>query len=170
MSIEPAQQDFEREKLCYQQNCEQFRALNAQMNRIPTFSLTLTGGLWFGAALHEDYLDPSLVSTARPLLLLLASLSNLALIAIAYRIRNVMQSYLEKMREFRNCSFVDGKPQRSWLGGNYGMIRIYCALMGVASAASFLGAFYMNNELSAVYLILIALIAMVYFAPGQQDS
>ena len=163
MSLGGVEQDFEREKLCYQQNCEQFRALNVQMNRIPTFAVTLTGGLWFGAALHEDYLDPNLVSTARALLLLLASLSNLALIAIAFRVRDVMRSYLVKIEEFRNSSFVTGKSKRSWLGGDYVMIKIYCTLMGVASVVSFAGAFYINSGLGIAYLLLDVLICLICF-------
>jgi hypothetical protein len=70
MSNEP----FEREKVCYEQNFEQFRSLNEQMNRVPTIAVTLTGGLWFGAAVTQN-MDLMI----RFALLVFAGLANVAL-------------------------------------------------------------------------------------------
>jgi hypothetical protein len=42
--------EFERQKLCYEQNCEQMRSLNQIMWQVPIIAMTLTGGLWYGVA------------------------------------------------------------------------------------------------------------------------
>lgn len=130
--------DFEREKLCYEQNFEQARALNIQMNRVPAFSVTLTGGLWFGAGL-TDNVDPAI----RFALLIFAGLSNVALGFVCLRIRDVMESYLEKVKAFHENSFASGRLKRPKLGrfGDYSMISIYCILMLIAAIMSFVGAF-----------------------------
>lgn len=164
-------EDFEREKLCYEQNFEQFRALNAQMNRIPAFSVTLTGGLWFGAGLIQNNLD----STIRFALLLYAGLSNLALIAISYRIRDVMSAYQSKLRGFRSDSYVSGDGSSGGgpsSGTSYGMINIYCMLMLIASSLSFFGAVFLHwphllNELlrvvTGIVCVLLLTVTLLYY-------
>lgn len=130
--------NFEREKICYQQNFEQARSLNSQMTRVPVLAMTLTGGLWFAAGITEN-----IHCEIRFALLVFAGLCNLALIATALRIRDVIQSYFEKLREFHPDSFVDGKSEDAkvpWLN-DYSMIIIFCALMGTGSVLSFGGAF-----------------------------
>jgi hypothetical protein len=110
MSNEP----FEREKVCYEQNFEQFRSLNEQMNRVPTIAL-----------------------------LVFAGLANVALGLSCLRIRDVMQSYAEKIRAFNETSFASGRPARATLGrfGDYSMIGIYAVLMVFAALLSWVGAF-----------------------------
>ncbi len=138
--------DFEREKVCYEQNFEQARSLNAQMNHVPVLAMTLTGGLWFGAGVTDN-----LPVEIRFALLFFAGLCNLALILAVLRIRDVLESYLEKIEAFRADSFASGKPQRPklpWLG-SYSMISIYCFLMLFASVFSFFGAFWKYWPLDA---------------------
>ena len=128
-----------REELCYVQNFEQFRNLNAQMNHIPALAMTLTGGLWFGAGATEN-LDVEI----RFALLMLAGFSNLALILIVYRIRDVLESYLERIEAFHPPSFAGGtpkKPRLPWLG-SYSMMTTYCVLMLLAAIISLIGAFW----------------------------
>ncbi|MYH36216.1 MAG: hypothetical protein F4160_05380 [Rhodospirillaceae bacterium] len=130
--------NFEREKICYQQNFEQARSLNSQMNRVPVLAMTLTGGLWFAAGIAEN-----LHCVMRFALLLFAGFCNLALIAAVLRIRDVIQSYLEKLKDFHPDGYVGGKSESSmvpWLS-DYSMIVIFCALMGIGSLLSFGGAF-----------------------------
>ena len=131
------EQEFERERVCYEQNSEQARSLNVQMNQVPAFAMTLTGGLWFavGAIEHID-------DVIRFWLLMLAGVSNLALIASVLRIRDIFDSYLEKLKEFRPKSFADGKPEqgRAPYLTDYSMVYIYCTLMGVGSLLSIGGA------------------------------
>ena len=132
-----SEENFEREKVCYQQNFEQARSLNNQMNRVPVLAMTLTGGLWFAAGITEN-----LHCAMRFGLLVFAGCCNLALIAAALRIRDVFHSYLEKLKDFHPDSFVDGKPGEAKVPRlkDYSMIVIYCVLMGFGSLLSFSGA------------------------------
>jgi hypothetical protein len=128
-----------REELCYVQNFEQFRNLNAQMNHVPALAMTLTGGLWFGAGATEN-LDLEI----RFALLMLAGFNNLALILIVYRIRDVLESYLERIETFHPTSFAGGTPKNPrlpWLG-SYSMITVFCVLMLLAAIFSFIGGFW----------------------------
>lgn len=128
---------FEREKLCYEQNFQQARSLNEQMNRVPTLSITLTGGLWFGAA-------QNIAVQIQFTLLLLAGIANFALVLVAYRIRDVLQSYFEQIKAFHEPSYADGRPSKPILGrfGSYSMITVYCLLMFLAGSMSIVGAFF----------------------------
>ncbi len=114
-----------REEICCVRDFEQFRNLNAQMNHVPALAMTLTGGLWFGAGATEN-LDIEI----RFALLMLAGFSNLALILIVYRIRDVLESYLERIETFHPPSFAGGTPQNPWLSwfGGSSMITIFSPL------------------------------------------
>jgi len=129
----------DRQQVCYQQNFEQARSLNIQMNHVPVLAMTITGGLWFGAGVTQN-----LPTEIRYALLLFAGLCNLALILAVLRIRDVLESYLEKIQEFHPESFASGRPTTpkiAWLG-SYSMISIYCALMLIGAIFSFSGAFW----------------------------
>lgn len=130
---------FEREKACYEQNFEQARSLNGQMNNVPVLAMTLTGGLWFASGVTEDI--PQVI---RFLLLLFTGFCNLALILVTIRIRDVFHSYLEQIEAFYPTSYVTGKPRNPKVPGlgDYSMISIYCALMGIAALLSFSAAIF----------------------------
>ena len=130
--------EFARQKVCYEQNFQQARNLNVQMNHVPVLAMTLTGGLWFGAGVTE-YLHEQI----RFALLLFAGFCNIALILAILRIRDVLESYLEKIQAFHEPSFASGKPQNPKIPylGSYSMISIYCTLMGLGGIFSFFGAF-----------------------------
>lgn len=131
---------FETEKAAFEHNSSQFRALNSQMNGVPMTSITLTGGLWFAAGVTE-----TLANDIRFTLLVLAGLANIALVLISYRIRDVMQSYLEKIEKFCPEHFAPGRPTNPLLGsfGNYSMISLYAIFMIVSSLISFFSAFFL---------------------------
>ena len=131
------EEQYARDKICYEQNFEQARNLNNQMNRVPVLAMTLTGGLWFAAGVTAD-----LHTAIRFGLLVFAGCCNLALIAAALRVRDVFHSYLEKLREFNPDSFASGRPKNPKVPRlrDYSMISIYCVLMGVGGALSFGGA------------------------------
>src|SRR5437868_5839840 len=119
---------FEREKLCYQHNTAQMRALNEQMTRVPPIAITLTGGLWFAAS--QATVDPVIKFG----LLLFAGVANVGLGASCYRIRDVIESYLAKIKEFDPAHFADGRPAKPrWWFSDYSMITIYVSLMGAAA-------------------------------------
>lgn len=155
--------DFEREKVCYEQNFEQARSINSQLNQVPVFTMTLTGGLWFAAGVTQN-LNPEI----RFGLLLFAGFCNIALILAALRIREVFHSYLERIKQFRPDSFASGKPEGPKVPqlGDYSMITMYCTLMAVGSALSFAGAlgFYWPFDFTRWIGIaaLIAVLAALY--------
>lgn len=130
--------DFEREKLCYEQNYEQARSLNTQMNQIPTLAITLTGGLWFAAGLSEKMQNPM-----RFMLLIFAGLCDIGLVLAILRVRDVFRSYLEKLEAFHPAAFVEGRPKNPKIGrlGNYSMVTVYSLLMFTACIFSLIGAF-----------------------------
>lgn len=168
-----------RETVCYQQNFEQARSLNSQMNNVPVLAMTLTGGLWFGAGVTEN-LDQAI----RFALLLFAGLCNLALVLAVLRIRDVLESYLEKIEAYHPPSFASGRPEKpkmSWLG-SYSMISTYAALMMLGAGLSFFGAFWkywpidgkylwLGVAILAVILILLYLIIFgILFRPKEQQE
>jgi hypothetical protein len=134
-----AERAYDREKVCYEQNFEQARNLNLQMNQVPVLAMTITGGLWFGAGVTND-----LPMEIRFALLLFAGLCNIALILAVLRIRDVFESYLEKIEAFNKEGFASSRPKKPkvpWLG-SYSMISIYSTLMLIGAFFSFFGAFW----------------------------
>lgn len=138
MMTRDPQNDFEREKVCYEQNFKQARSLNAQMNQIPTLAITLTGGLWFAAGVTEKMQNP-----LRFGLLIFAGLCDIGLVLVILRVRDVFHSYLEKAKAFHPESFVEGRPASPKMGrlGDYSMVTVYALLMFAACLLSMLGAF-----------------------------
>ena len=97
--------ELERAKICYEQNFEQFRSLNQIMWQVPVIAMTLTGGLWFGAA------SVGSMPGFQYLLLLLAAVSNLGLIFVLTRLRQVMNAYLTAIEQFNPSTFVAAKGE-----------------------------------------------------------
>ena len=163
-------ENFEREKACYEQNFAQARSLNTQMVNVPKLAMTLTGGLWFAAGLKENLDD-----VVRFALLWFAGFCNLSLILATFRIRDVLASYLEKIKEFHLEGYASGKPKEPRMGklGNYSMISIFCSLMCMASIISFIGAhlYYWKFGLSVWYSVgflslLLILVLWGLFGPN----
>lgn len=130
--------EFEREKVCYEQNFAQARSLNSQLNQVPALAMTLTGGLWFAAGAIK-HLDPMI----RFGILLFAGLCDIALALAALRIRDVFSSYLECIKRFSLDGFAKGEPENPKVPrlGKYSMVSIYCTLMVTGGLLSFTGAF-----------------------------
>ena len=163
-----------REQLCYQQNFEQARSLNVQMNQVPVLAITLTGGLWFGAGVVED-----LATEIRFALLMFAGLCNLSLILAVLRIRDVLESYLEKIEEFNPTAFASGRPRKPKLSRlrSYSMITIYCTLMLIGAFFSFLGALWKYWPLEdfqwagiVVLVSVLLIVSLILFWPGAGDK
>ncbi|MBD8876027.1 hypothetical protein [Roseibium polysiphoniae] len=124
---------FEKARACYDQNFEQFRSLNQQLIRIPQVSVTVTGGIWFVVGSAQ-----TLSETVAFVFLLFTWIVNLGLGASCFRIRDVMESYAEKIEQFSPENFVSGTPRKPTfrLSQKYSMIRIYVFLMFIAGLAS----------------------------------
>jgi len=131
-------EQFEREKLCYQQNFEQFRSLNQIMWQVPIIAMTLTGGLWFGVAKID-------VQSAQCALLVLAVLGNSGLIAVLHRTRFVMGEYLLKIEEFYPKAYVAAKGQRPFEGGRT-VVAVFQILLGLSAALSLIGIWLIKHS------------------------
>ena len=94
-------EEFEREKLCYEQNYLQFRSLNQIMWQVPILAMTLTGGLWFGVAKVDT------IKNAQYGLLLLAFFWQYWLILVLRRTRYVMGEYLKAIKKFYPSAYVE---------------------------------------------------------------
>jgi len=167
MAMTQEEIQLEKDKLCYEQNWLQARSINDKLHKIPIMSIWITGGLWFGSTFAVDAL-----SMFRPFILLFAGLCNILLILAAYKIRDVFQSYLDKIKEFNPNSFVRGRPLnprvRSY--GKYGMLKMFSILMFTAFYISVATGIYelVNTscdplcKLFAVFGVPLLLIAIIY--------
>lgn len=161
---------FTRKRVCYEQNFQQARSLNEQMNRVPTLAVTLTGGLWYGAS-AVNAVDISI----RFGLLILAGLCNAALILASIRIRDVLESYFERLKAFDPESYASGRPSSPKLGRlrGYSMIGVYTSLMGIGAVLSFAGAFgwYWPFTFHRRWGLLVLLVVLggVFYVLNQRD-
>ncbi len=93
---------FEKDKVCYAQNCETFRSLNELMWQVPLIAITVTGGLWFGVGTISN-----LGRISKTAILFLTWMVNWGLIAVLYRVRYIMGEYIV-MRAFGFMLFMSG--------------------------------------------------------------
>lgn len=155
------EQKFTREKTAFEHNASQMRALNDQMSRVPTASITITGGLWFAAAQVQ-----STETSIKFWILLFACVANIALILAAIRVRDVLQSYIEVIERFAPGQFGRGVPKSPILGKfvSYSMIFIYCSLMAAAAVMSLIGAilfYWPANQQSVAFIGILLVVAFV---------
>lgn len=134
---------FEHAKVVFEQNFAQFRHLNEQMNRIPPFAVTLTGGFWYVAvavgnkAAHGVELD----ALARFALMIFAGICDFALVGIAIRVRDVMSIYQRRIDRFQGTAWSDRKQDLGSRFPEYSMISMYSILMVAGGVLSWVGAF-----------------------------
>lgn len=135
------ERQFERERACYEQNCQSMRALTQVMWQVPTIAMTLTGGLWYGVTTLQD--EGHYVF--RVLLLLLAVVSDLAFIVVLLRVRAVTRAYLAKIKEFDPGSFPDTTYSGSFFAflsdeiaakGEDVVVRTFSCLLALAAIGS----------------------------------
>lgn len=130
-------------KSVFEQNFAQYRALNEQLNRIPPFAVTLTGGFWYIAVVVQNYgtLSAGYESLARFCLMVFAGVCNLVLVFIAIRVRDVMRAYEGSLKNYAGSSWPDTSRGRIPFLGDYSMIGMYCTLILGGSLLSFVAAF-----------------------------
>lgn len=75
----------------YQQQCAEFRALNAVFWQVPLIMMTLNGGLWFALASLE------LTDTGQRLILVFAAVANVVFIVALIRLRLLMSALLVRI-------------------------------------------------------------------------
>ncbi len=118
------QRRFDREKVIFEQDCQDFRSLNGFLWQIPVIVSTLTGGLWFGV----DKVAAG--SFVRPALWLLACAVNLVFVIVLWRLRaGPMENLLDRIHAYQ------GVPRS---GGKYTMIIMFTLLLLFSAALSFI--------------------------------
>ena len=98
------------------------------------------------------------------------------LVLAAIRIRDVFQSYLDRMQLFHPPSFAGENPKAAKLPklGSYSMISIYCTLMLLGGVISFGGAFFLfwpfcfSKWIGVVTLATV--LALIYFMLFTHDK
>lgn len=120
---------FERDKVCYEQNYEQFRSLNQSMWQVPIIAMTLNGGLWFAAATLRE------LDIFKGPLFLLSCVFNVSLIVVLIRVRYVMGSYLEKLKEFHPAGYVRA-PGNKWYNRSYTVVSAFSTALALSAACS----------------------------------
>lgn len=137
--------EFEREKLIYEEANESVRRLDQSMWQVPLVGTTLTGGLWFGVATTEN-----LPAYGKALLMAFAMLGDLFLILVLVRLKQVIDLHLWQIRKFERRPQLDAskavpKPSNvlSILLTPFRRLRVvysFAVLLGAASILSALGA------------------------------
>lgn len=116
-----AERDFQRAKVIFEQDCQEFRSLNGFLWQIPVIVSTLTGGLWFGAGKIDDrFLQAALF--------LLAGCANLCFVVVLWRLRRgVMEPLLGRITEYQS------RPRNA---GKYTMIIMFSVLLTLSCLLS----------------------------------
>lgn len=102
-------QEFTRQKVCYQEHYEAFRRLNETMWKIPVILMTLTGGAWYGAA------NPEISPGVSFFLFLIAGIANFTFIIILSRVRHIMALQLFSLKEFAQDHHIAADHRGSFL-------------------------------------------------------
>ncbi|WP_017963189.1 hypothetical protein [Rhizobium leguminosarum] len=126
------EQIFERDKVCYEQNSEQFRAMNQLMWQVPLVAMTVTGGLWYAA------FDLDGAQSYKRALFALSGVLDLSLVFVLIRVRYVMGAYLEKMKAFHPNGFVSA-PGHGLFTKPYTVIVAFSTALAVAALGSLIG-------------------------------
>ena len=123
---------FDREKVCYEQNFQQYRAMNQIMWQVPLLAITITGGLWYAA------LNVTGVQDFKRPIFLLAFVLDAALIAVLWRVRHVMSAYMVQIERFHPGSFVkaSGRGLFNW---PFTVVTAFSIALAIAAISSFIG-------------------------------
>ncbi|KQP48184.1 hypothetical protein ASF31_02270 [Brevundimonas sp. Leaf280] len=134
--------DPDKDKVVFEQLFTQYRTLNEQLNRIPPFAVTLTGGFWYIAVVIKSYgaLGPGYESLARFCLMMFACMCNVMLVLIAIRVRDVMRAYETPLSAYAASEWPKTGRGRVPFLGDYSMIGMYCTLILGGALLSFVAA------------------------------
>lgn len=133
---------FERDKICYEQNFEQFRAMNQIMWQVPLLVMTLTGGLWYAAATLE------IASLLKVAISLLSVVWDVTFIFVLVRVRHVMEAYLSQLRKFHPAGFVEASGT-TWYNKGWAVVWALSIALGLAALFGLAGAISFWCELNA---------------------
>jgi SAM-dependent methyltransferase len=128
---------FQREKAVFEQNCLQLRALIQEFHKTPLMSATLTGGLVAVLSVfkqHDEQFEVFAVVVCA-----LVALFNAMIGISCIRIRDVMESYIEKAsrfsEDFGERSGMPSRPILKWLG-SFSIALGYAVMMWVMASVA----------------------------------
>lgn len=136
-AVTVSEQNFERDKVCYEQNFQQFRDMNQIMWQVPILAITITGGLWFAAVGVDD------AWVFRRPIFLLSGVLDFALVFVLWRIRYVMGAHLVKIRAFNPDAYVEA-PGNCWFNQRHTVIWAFTTALLIAGASSTVGFFKLD--------------------------
>lgn len=125
---------FERDKIAFVANVDQFRDLRVQFWQMPMWGLTLTGALWYASAAAG--VTPALRISFH----LLSAALDLTLMVILYRVRTVMSSNMAHIKAFNPGAYVHA-PSTNALNSGHSLLIGLCATLGIAALCSLLAVF-----------------------------
>ncbi len=131
-------EQFERDKVCYEQHSESFRNLNTQMWQVPIIAMTLTGGLWFGILSGDVEVAPAIW------LLIFCGICDLLFIVVLFRVRFIMALLIDKLSGFNSNFAINPKADQkgNWLIQQENLvIYSFSIMLALAAAVSFIAAF-----------------------------
>src|SRR5690606_32520393 len=133
LELEKLRQEFERERVAYQENATHLRSLNQYLWQVPTIAITLTGGLWFGVTKID-------VALAKIWLLTFAAVADFLLILVILRIRFLFGQYLEAQKGFCPKREI-GSEKGPWCFPSGTVVTCFSILLTLASMGSLYGVF-----------------------------
>ena len=120
-----------KEELKFLEAGHHLRALNQLMWQVPSMSIAITGGLWYGTTLIDHTL-------ARALLFVFAALVNLLTIGIIWRLRNIISKHIFIQ------SKILGNPEPPEIWKKYVVAVCWSVSLLSGSALSVAAAFHPN--------------------------
>lgn len=123
--------EFEKAKLCFQQNYEQFRSLNQIMWQVPVIAVTINGGLWFAAATITTSKLVPLFSLS------LAIVLDVAFIFVLLRVRYVMDAYMTTIKSFSESNYPNAPGNNRIYTRPYVVVRAFVSALSIAAFLSF---------------------------------
>jgi hypothetical protein len=130
---------FDREKAVFEQNCGQLRTLVQELHKMPLMSATLTGGLVTAMSVFKLEKPYTLG------LLALTAVFNAFIGLACIRLRDVIESYIEKASLFSpNFGAKGGRPSQSvlpWFGG-FSVAFGYAFMAGTLALAAVAAPFF----------------------------
>ncbi|QFT78875.1 hypothetical protein [Erythrobacter sp. THAF29] len=122
----------EKEIQIFNQWCEDFRSLQTVFWRVPFFAITITGGIGAAVIAFDGAVE------IKRLLLAFAGLSNFVLIAIAWRVRQIMERLLIKTFAFEGLD----KPKTGFF-----VLKCFSALFFIIGALLIYASLFFTGEM-----------------------
>jgi hypothetical protein len=119
---------YKRQELEYLEAGQHLRALNQLMWQVPSMSIAITGGLWFGATTVDS-------EQARIWVFAFVAIVDVLVMMVLWRLRHLIDKHIDLQREFSGL----GKSGGPW---KKLVIKCWIGALAVAAIVSTVGAFH----------------------------